>query len=41
MEVVDGHVVEEPTEYYEIGLRGFDFSLFEEDEEGGRYRRVQ
>ena len=32
MEVVDNHVVEEPTDYDEIGLRGFDLNLFDEDE---------
>ena len=33
-EVVDDHVVEEPTNHEEIGLRGFDFNVFNEDEEG-------
>ena len=32
-EVVDDHVVEEPTDHEEIGLWGFDFILFNEDEE--------
>ena len=32
-EVVDNHVVEEPTDHEEIGLRGFDLNLFDEDEE--------
>ena len=27
-EVVDYHVVEEPTDNEEIGLRGFDFNFF-------------
>ena len=26
-EVVDDHVVEEPTDHEEIGLRGFDFNF--------------
>ena len=33
-EVVDDHVVEEPSDHEEIGLRGFDFNVFNEDEEG-------
>ena len=33
-EVVDDHVVEEPTDHKEIGLRGFDFNFLDEDEEG-------
>ena len=33
-EVVDNHVLEEPTDHDEIGLRGFDFYLFGEDEKG-------
>ena len=33
-EVVEDHVVEEPTDHEEIGLRGFDSNLFGEDEEG-------
>ena len=33
-ELVDDHVVEEPTDHEEIGLRGFDFNLFDEYEEG-------
>ena len=32
--VVDDHVVEDPTDHDEIGLRGFDFYLFGEDEKG-------
>ena len=32
--VVDDHVVEDPNDHEEIGLRGFDFNLFNEDEEG-------
>ena len=31
-EVVDNHVVEEPTDHEEIGLQGVDFNLFDEDE---------
>ena len=30
----DDHVVEEPTDHEEIGLRGFDLNLFDKDEEG-------
>ena len=33
-EVVGDHVVEEPSDHEEIGLRGFDFNIFDEDEEG-------
>ena len=33
-EVVNDHVVEEPTDHEDIGLRGFDFNFFEKDEEG-------
>ena len=33
-EVVDNHVVEEPTDHEEIGLRGFDLNYFDQDEEG-------
>ena len=33
-EVVADHVVEEPSDHEEIGLRGFDFNVFEEDGEG-------
>ena len=33
-EVVDNHVVEEKNDRDEIGLRGFDFKFFYEDEEG-------
>ena len=33
-EVVDDHVVEEPSDHEDIGLRGFDFNIFDEDEEG-------
>ena len=28
------HVVEEPSDHEYIGLRGFDFNIFDEDEEG-------
>ena len=33
-EVVGDHVVEEPCDHEDIGLRGFDFNIFDEDEEG-------
>ena len=33
-EVFDDHVVEEPSDHEDIGLRGFDFNIFDEDEEG-------
>ena len=33
-EVVDDHIVEEPTDHDEIGLPGFDFNLFDKDEKG-------
>ena len=33
-DVVDDHVLEEPTDHEEIGLQGFDFNSFDEDEEG-------
>ena len=33
-EVVDDHTVEEGVEHEELGLRGFDFNLFNEDREG-------
>ena len=32
--VVDDHVVEDPSDNEDIGLRGFDFNIFNEDEEG-------
>ena len=32
--VVNDNVVEEPTGHEEIGLRGVDFNVFGEDEEG-------
>ena len=32
--MVDDHVVEEPTDHEGIGLRGFDFNIFDEDEKG-------
>ena len=32
--MVDDHVVEEPTDHEEIGLQGFDFNVFDKDEEG-------
>ena len=33
-EVVDDHVVEDPSDQEDIGLRGFDFNISDEDEEG-------
>ena len=33
-EVVGDHVVEEPCDHEDIGLRGFDFNISDEDEEG-------
>ena len=33
-EVVGDHVVEDPTDHEDIGLRGFDLNLFGKDEEG-------
>ena len=33
-EVVYDHVVEEPSYHKDIGLRGFDFNIFNENEEG-------
>ena len=33
-EVVDYHVIEEPTDNEEMGLRGFHFNVFDQDEEG-------
>ena len=33
-EVAGDHVVEEATDHDEIGLRGLDFNLFDEDEKG-------
>ena len=33
-EVVGDHVVEEPSDHEDIGLRGFDLNIFDEDEEG-------
>ena len=33
-EVVGDHVVEETSDHEYIGLRGFDFNIFDEDEEG-------
>ena len=32
-EVVDNHVVEEPSGKKDIGLWGFDFNIFDDDEE--------
>ena len=32
--VVDDHLVEEPSDHEDKGLRGFDFNIFDEDEEG-------
>ena len=33
-EVVCDHVVEEPSDHEDIGLRGFDFNILDEYEEG-------
>ena len=33
-ESVDDNFVEDPTDHEEMGLRGFDLNLFDEDEEG-------
>ena len=33
-EVVGDHVVEEPCDHVDIGLRGFDSNISDEDEEG-------
>ena len=33
-EVVGDHVVEEPCDHVDIGLREFDFNISDEDEEG-------
>ena len=33
-EVVDNHVVEEPSDHEEIRIWGIDFNVFDEDEEG-------
>ena len=30
-EVVDNHVVEEPTDHEEIGIQGFDFNVSDQD----------
>ena len=32
--MVDDHVVEETNYHEEIGIRGFDFNVFDKDEEG-------
>ena len=32
--VVDDYVVEEPNDHEDIGLQGFGFNVFDEDEEG-------
>ena len=34
------HVIDEQEDYKEIGLRGFDYKLFEEDEGGGKRERL-
>ena len=31
-EVVNNHVVEEPSDHEDIGLRGFDFNIFDKDD---------
>ena len=33
-EVVDDHVIEEPTDHDKIVLWGFDFNFFDKDEKG-------
>ena len=33
-EVVGDHVVEEPSDHEDMGLRGFDFNIFDEEKEG-------
>ena len=33
-EVVENHVIEEATDYDKIGLRGFNFNFFGEEEKG-------
>ena len=33
-EVVGDHAVEDPTDHEDIGLRGFDFNLFDKYKEG-------
>ena len=33
---VKDHVIEKKEDYKDIGLRGFDYSLFEEKEGGGK-----
>ena len=33
-EVVGDHVVKEPSDHEDIGLRGFDYNILDEDEEG-------
>ena len=33
-EVVGDHVVEDPRDHKDIGLRGFDLNIFDEDKEG-------
>ena len=32
--MVGDHGVEEPSNHEDIGLRGFDFNIFDENEEG-------
>ena len=32
--MVNDHLLEEPTDHEDIGLRGFDFNVFDKDEEG-------
>ena len=38
---VDNHFVQEENDYDEIGLWGFGFNLFNEDEDGGLQRRIE
>ena len=33
-EVVGDHVVEEPSDHEDLGLQGFDFNIFDKNEEG-------
>ena len=32
--MVGDHVVEDPNDHKDIGLRGFDFNIFDEDDKG-------
>ena len=33
-EVVDDHIIEDPSDHKDIGLQGFDLNMFDKDEEG-------